>query len=195
MLKKVMVGVAILGLIGLAGWLFYFNKSNQGGTNTTQDNTNQQTQTNNDPSEGGKDLVIKEWGVRFELPEELRGDIYYKEWTNESLTFTGIHLSSERLTKLTSTSCDARKSGSGVEAALIRAKDDVDEQFKDDYRRLKDIGEYAFYEYIDPKPGISCATPDPIEPTPQQQEAWELEQKVSSLLAESFKTLEQVKEN
>src|SRR6266480_1430280 len=29
-------------------------------------------------SEGGKYLVIKEWGVRFPLPKELRGDVRYE---------------------------------------------------------------------------------------------------------------------
>lgn len=56
----ILLSLALLGVGGYLGWNYY-----------------QDSKTNNDPSEGGKYLVIKEWGVRFELPEELRGDVKY----------------------------------------------------------------------------------------------------------------------
>ena len=64
----ILVSLALVSGAGYLGWRAY---------DQNQKTKNQQTQ--NDPSEGGKYLVIKEWGVRFLLPEELRGDIYYIE--------------------------------------------------------------------------------------------------------------------
>src|SRR6266511_4038746 len=67
--------VAVLAAVSLIGW-YVWNKNKKtepGKTTTSQTTQNKQT----DPSEGGKYLVIKEWGVRFPLPEELRGDVTY----------------------------------------------------------------------------------------------------------------------
>lgn len=40
----------------------------------------------NDPSEGGKYLYIKEWGVRFKLPSDLQGKVVYATENNIDVT-------------------------------------------------------------------------------------------------------------
>lgn len=72
----------LIAALAFGGWYFWQknrkpdkNNSNQ---NTSQSNQSGNTHQNNpDPSEGGKYLVIKEWNVRFLLPEELRGQVRY----------------------------------------------------------------------------------------------------------------------
>ncbi len=48
--------LAILGVSGFVGWKYWQNKPDKKSTNTHQ--------TNNDPSEGEKYLLIKEWGIK-----------------------------------------------------------------------------------------------------------------------------------
>jgi len=70
-----------LAAIGFGAWyVWQKNKTAKSAdnTNATQKNTSNNRDNNTtDPSEGGKYLVITEWGVRFELPEGLRGEIEY----------------------------------------------------------------------------------------------------------------------
>lgn len=79
----VILVIAVLVALAFGAWFVWQknqddakdnNKSSQNG-NSNQPNNNQNEPA--DPSEGGKYLVITEWGVRFPLPEELRGDISY----------------------------------------------------------------------------------------------------------------------
>ena len=55
--------ITMVGGAGFGGWKYWQTQK----TNTTQ----------KDPTEGGKYLVIKEWGVRFGVPDDLRGDLSY----------------------------------------------------------------------------------------------------------------------
>lgn len=73
-MKKLMVIPLVLVLLAAAGYIAWSGTDN-GIKNEAK--SNQNTQPQNDPSESGKYLVIKEWGVKFEIPEELRGDISY----------------------------------------------------------------------------------------------------------------------
>ena len=62
---------------------------------------NPSPQTNKDPSEGGKYLVITEWGVRFEIPENLRKSVSYEKGAglvDDTETFL-IHSSNIDLSK------------------------------------------------------------------------------------------------
>lgn len=61
--------LAILGVSGFVSWNFLQNKPDKKSTNTHQ--------TNDDPSEGGKYLVIKEWGVRVPKSSNTQDLIYY----------------------------------------------------------------------------------------------------------------------
>lgn len=90
-LTGIVVIVTVLAVAGFGGW-YVWDKNRSAGNDlksadtTSQNGQNQQpskpstTETAkeaSDPSEGGKYLVIREWGVRFLLPEELRGDVKY----------------------------------------------------------------------------------------------------------------------
>lgn len=70
----------VLGILILAGGGAYAlthkqkpSQSNSNGKSSQSSSSN----SSNDPSEGGRYLVIKEWGVRFKLPEGLQGDVAY----------------------------------------------------------------------------------------------------------------------
>lgn len=79
----IIILVLILALGGVSWYIWDQNRTqdtNQANNNsTTEEPQNNQTPNPEpvDPSENGKYLVIKEWDVRFELPEELRGDVKY----------------------------------------------------------------------------------------------------------------------
>ena len=86
-MKRFLLALLVLILIGGAGfggWKYWQTQK----TNTTQ----------KDPTEGGKYLVIKEWGVRFRLPEDLRGTISYKavsaDYPSFQLISNGVDLDS-----------------------------------------------------------------------------------------------------
>lgn len=70
----VLIAVIVVGIGGYVGWQYLQASSD---TKTTQNPNNQPT---NDPSEGGKYLVIREWGVRLLLSENIKNAKYrYKD--------------------------------------------------------------------------------------------------------------------
>ncbi len=77
----VLVAILVLGSIGIAGWQVWQNR--QDDQRSTAPPAAQQEPEQQKPTEPApkppaeKYLVIKEWGVRFTLPEHLRGDITY----------------------------------------------------------------------------------------------------------------------
>ena len=88
-MKKYLILTSIFILLvtgSLFGYLYWHGHKTSSKTNTQKttattqtttatDQTNKTSTKQSDPSEGGKYLVIKEWGVRFLLPEELRSQI------------------------------------------------------------------------------------------------------------------------
>jgi len=72
----IVLAVAVVCLIGGVGWYVWQQAQKRGmqASSTTGQN-NQAGKNNNstDPSEGGKYLVIREWGVRFRLEEMAKG--------------------------------------------------------------------------------------------------------------------------
>jgi prepilin-type N-terminal cleavage/methylation domain-containing protein len=84
---EVVVVLVIIAVLALGGFFVWQrNKDDDAKTknNTSQNNTDNKDNEEEpkdeepaDPSEGGKYLVIVEWGVRFELPTDLRGDVSY----------------------------------------------------------------------------------------------------------------------
>lgn len=80
MKRWLIVAVLILILAGgfAAGWAVWHKN----------DTNNKSTQTS-DPSESGKYLYIKEWGVRFRLPADFQGKVIYvtKNNTDVSLPY------------------------------------------------------------------------------------------------------------
>ncbi len=74
----VLVVTAIIGL-GFTGWMAFAheNKKTESHKSSQQANQNFDKRTEEDPSEGGKYLVITEWGVKALLPSSLQGKISY----------------------------------------------------------------------------------------------------------------------
>lgn len=63
-------------IIGVGAWYIWGKDSNS--DSTTSQTQNKQINQSQDPSESGKYLYIKEWGVRAVLPQELRKRVAYK---------------------------------------------------------------------------------------------------------------------
>lgn len=68
-------GVIVLIVVILAAGLVGYNKYVKDDT-PKKTETISQTNKQNDPTEGGRYLVIKEWGVRFKVPEGLKNPSY-----------------------------------------------------------------------------------------------------------------------
>lgn len=82
--------VLILAVLAFAGWYVWQKNSNKKDTNKpngqTSQNQNNDTKKPDeqkpvDPTEGGKYLVITEWGVRFPLSAQLQNDVDYGIFT------------------------------------------------------------------------------------------------------------------
>ena len=76
-MKRFLLVLLVLTLISgvsFGGWKYWQNHRTPQTNNTTQAKDDSST---NDPSEGGKFLVIKEWSVRVLLPEKLQGKVSY----------------------------------------------------------------------------------------------------------------------
>ncbi len=100
------MAIVIIGLGGYFAWQHSQDKKNSSKTPSTA--TQRQSTTPNtsahkkdDPSEGGKFLVIKEWGVRLPYPDSARdvGLQYSLDTENQSqgLTSIGFDAISEKL--------------------------------------------------------------------------------------------------
>lgn len=91
-LLPILLIVLIVALLALGGvFVWQRNQDNHVTTNVTSkdeatidqkiqkdtEKTEPQSTKKADPSEGGKYLVIAEWGVRFLLPQDLQGDVTY----------------------------------------------------------------------------------------------------------------------
>ncbi|MFE3858188.1 hypothetical protein ACFXPN_44525 [Streptomyces griseorubiginosus] len=126
---EVVVVLFVVAALGVGGFFVWQkthdkNKTSDTKTQTTDQKTDTNTDENTepaDPSEGGKYLVIKEWGVRFPLPEQLRGDVDYSlnekvldEFGIERMDFTSKSLTSSAL------KCDYVDSDPKVVAYMLR---------------------------------------------------------------------------
>src|SRR5262245_46454657 len=70
--------VLVVAGLGFAAWRISQTPDKKTTNNSPVTSPKQTQKTkSSDPSEGGKYLVIKEWGVRFKLPAALQGDISY----------------------------------------------------------------------------------------------------------------------
>jgi hypothetical protein len=70
MKRGVLLIILVLIVIAGVGW-YVIDKNNQKDSAAANSSTSASTQNNSDY------LVIKEWGVRFKLPENLKNDVYY----------------------------------------------------------------------------------------------------------------------
>jgi len=120
-----LIVLVVLGL-GVGGWYVWHENKNDNSTGT-KSNSNQQEDTQtagqgtkpSDPSDGGKYLVIKEWGVRLLLPSGLQNDAYY-EYAKDAPRGESIYLRSKTLDTITST-CNGAKFY--MYAGLVRSTD------------------------------------------------------------------------
>jgi hypothetical protein len=200
--SPLIVILAIIVSVGLAGAGYYVWNKNQDDKDTKKPSTSQNKDDDKneeekpaDPSEGGKYLVIKEWGVRFELPEELRGDILtYKSGTDISGT---ILFASRKLNKLTGDdTCNFVKQpdgsfAGGIDASISRINPatypkDALESYKRQLGHIKTIGSYDYYyrKSIE-SPPITCLTN-------AHEEFNSVEHSISAQLHQAFKTVEKI---
>lgn len=82
----VIIVVLVLLVIGGIGFILFKKSADSNNSATTTsptpspkdtDSTDLDTETPIDPSDDGKYLVIKEWGVRVLLPDSLKGNAFY----------------------------------------------------------------------------------------------------------------------
>lgn len=78
---EVVIALFIVAVLAVGGRFIWHRthepKPSSGSNNTTQQKGTTGKSQASDPTEGGKYLVITEWGVRVALPDELRGKIAY----------------------------------------------------------------------------------------------------------------------
>lgn len=186
--------VLAVGLIGATGW--YVLKNNHESTKNnaaTQNDAPEQTELLPDPTEEGKYLVIREWGVRFPLPEDLRGDIYYRIDKNGILNAEFTSFASNKLDELVGdNSCTFKENpqNNGLSARLIRGLPDQlsknPDYVKEGWEPIKGIDTYEYYlpkEVNDPP--ITCLTNG-------HEEFNDVEYSISKQLRQAFESLEPV---
>lgn len=161
----VLVAVVLILLVGLgcAGW-FVWQRNKKGTTSSYSASTNTQTINNQsnqttppDPTEDGKYLVIKEWGVRFLLPQALRGDVEYGIF-NATNGDQYAYFASRKVSRLHGpNTCGLEEmndsSGSGVFGGLISLSRSATKP-EDVYQRSFQRADYWFT--ITPSNGGAC---------------------------------------
>lgn len=85
MKKPLALILCLLIIIGGVYFGYTYWQSNK--PKPTTNTTTPTPQTPTDLTEGGKYLVIKEWGVRFPVPDDYRSDIQYAARPGEGDTF------------------------------------------------------------------------------------------------------------
>jgi hypothetical protein len=194
--SAIMAIVAIVGLLGLAfgAWhVWNKDKTSSGKAKTAQPppSPTNQTKKPTDPSEDGKYLIIKEWGVRFELPEDLRGDIYYKTAGNDITKLERASFASTRLDSLLGNlSCSFKENPQidGLSAGLLRLAPEYQPApnfITENLDRFKTIGGYEYFTNRQASPPITCLTG-------QHEEFNDIEQSISNQLQSSFSKIEEI---
>lgn len=137
----------------------------------TADNTapqaNQSAQSG-DPSEGGRYLVVEQWGVRFPLSKDLQGDIIFKMSNADSSG--AVLFASKKLNALNrDDTCNLvrQPNGSylgGVQASLARLSPETYpaaslRSYKNQLNYVKKLGNYEYYARKQVgDPAITCLT-------------------------------------
>ena len=145
--------IASIGSLGFGGYKYQHRNDN----NAVNDGTNN-TQKTNDTSEGGKYLVIKEWGVRFKLHPDLVGDLDYGLSTSKDfLTEIPVelaHFSSKTISDIPGSNCDlfVDSNGSGISGGtgnmLERIKTtNLNDQYKNTFKSssVLRLDDYWYY--------------------------------------------------
>lgn len=155
--SPLIVIVTIAAIAILAGGGYYvFQKNNDtkpNSSNTAQQDKNDQkdnegdtpdTQDPKDLSEGGKYLVISEWGVRFPVPEDLKGDITYAIRTNSDQSQVA-YFEVGKIADLPGSKCNLDGSNEGIGAFIARTSEEIGElDSKLYYKANQQINGYWF---------------------------------------------------
>ncbi|QKV91638.1 hypothetical protein HUT19_07610 [Streptomyces sp. NA02950] len=137
---EVVVVLFVVAALGVGGFFVWQKaKHNDHKTSDAKTQTDQKTDTSKDnnpepadPSEGGKYLVIKEWGVRFPLPENMRGDVKYGLRTDSPANQQSASFEVDSLSTLPGSSCNfiEQSDGSGLSGGtgvlLVRSPQPLD---------------------------------------------------------------------
>ena len=132
---KPLLALALVATVAIV--LFVANKTSTPTYNTTTPQTQQPTTqlppTQPDPKQPVEDpsyLVIKEWGVRFKLPPELQGDVYYV--LNEKGVAKFGSYSLEKIEP----ECSALATGVGPVLTRIKQGDEVPDYLPKSFRTI-----------------------------------------------------------
>jgi hypothetical protein len=142
-MKKILLLTTLIITLAIAsflGWNYYQNHKNTNNTTQTKTTNSKTEQTNKkdstiptqntstDLAEGGKYLVIKEWGVRFLLPEELKGDVIYRLDRTNSDGTESVRFEIGKISNLPKASCGLDDDQKGVGVVLDRSKNAISEE-------------------------------------------------------------------
>lgn len=193
------ITIAVIAALALGGW-YVWDKNKKNDNTNKPDKTSQNDQNNedpSDPSEDGKYLVIEEWGVRFELPNSLKRDIYYRLDRNDILKAEFASFASNKLDELAGDGrCTFKNNpqNNGLTARLLRGYpdelNDNPDEIKSAREPIANFNGIAYHSPVINPNSVTCATAyggnDPIPGL------YDTEQEISSQLREAFKTLETI---
>ncbi len=153
----IVLAVLLAVILGLGGWLVSQknNDDDEQAKSTLTEEVEQkqeQKEEQRDPSEAGKYLVIEEWGVRFPLPEELRGDVEYGVFT-ESSGEQSVHFIINEIDQLPGSNCGLEEragyqGGSGILGGVVdlhRKRTRYPTETSVRYDAEISLGEYWYY--------------------------------------------------
>lgn len=113
-MKRNLVILAALVLVITFGWVIYAQTKDEPKKNTPTSQNQSNQPTANDPTEGGKYLVITEWGVRFPKTEKIKDLIYRYDPSKPNLINFGLNSFAKKYS-----GCAPEKVGLGL--GLVRA--------------------------------------------------------------------------
>jgi hypothetical protein len=175
----VIVSIVLIAGLAIAGLTVWHNSSsaNKASTNSGQNTPEVSKETREQPvdsSEGGKYAVIKEWGLRFPMPDGETADSIQYELDESPTTEAGImgrsvKFTSRKLTEATPAVCKITKnSWGGTQNALevgLTASEGYDLDHGEFYVAIGKINNYYWYKSKQSTPGINCATNTPLQQT------------------------------
>jgi hypothetical protein len=158
---EALIIVAVLAVVGFGGWyITHKNKTGQLASTISKS----QTANAADPSDGGKFLVIKEWGVRFPLDASLQGDTTYGIRTT---SFTAAYFQVGKIADLAGSNCklqtesDGTGRDGGIGVTLVRSATQLTVPQTSTYSSVAPhIGQYWYYLAY---PKGACSSDDQAE--------------------------------
>ena len=185
--------IVIVLLAGAVGWYMLAHADNN--QKSSKSSANKTVQSAADPTQGGKYLVIKEWGVRFKLNDALKDDLYANT-ANSPLGNSLAIFGSKKLDGMVSDNAcayhlneDGTTTG-GLSTVLSRINFNQPNQYSVDYYKsqFNHIAEISSYDY-----SLSKETSKPSCSSSSSDEAIKLEREISGQLRLSLSNLEYVK--